>query len=200
MIILLDNGHAKSTKGKRSPDGTFYEYEFNRDIVKRISESLTKNKIDFHIITPELELDVPLSERANRVNNYCSIYGAGNCLLISVHANAAGNGSQWMTGRGWSVYTTKGQTNSDKYATLIYKEAEKIIPTLGSKMRADYSDGDPDWEENFTLLYKAKCPAILTENLFYDSRSDLKILQSEAGRQAIADIHTNFIKQINPDQ
>ena len=105
-----------------------------------------------------------------------------------------------MTGRGWSVYTTKGQTNSDKYATLIYKEAEKIIPTLGSKMRADYSDGDPDWEENFTLLYKAKCPAILTENLFYDSRSDLKILQSEAGRQAIADIHTNFIKQINPDQ
>lgn len=100
MIILLDNGHAKSTKGKRSPDSSFFEYEFNRDIVKRISEGLTKNKIDFHIITPELELDVPLSERAKRVNNYCSIYGAENCLLISVHANAAGNGSQWMTGKG----------------------------------------------------------------------------------------------------
>ena len=40
--VLLDNGHAKSTAGKCSPvfpDGSrFYEWEFNRDVVKRIAK------------------------------------------------------------------------------------------------------------------------------------------------------------------
>ena len=30
MIILLDNGHGFDTSGKRSPDGHFREYAFNR--------------------------------------------------------------------------------------------------------------------------------------------------------------------------
>ena len=36
----------------------------------------------------------------------------------------------------------------------------------GQKIRRDYSDGDPDWEENFYILSKTKCPAVLTENFF----------------------------------
>ena len=47
--IILDNGHGNNTPGKRSPkweDGTqLFEYEFNRDIVKRISAMLAKDTI-----------------------------------------------------------------------------------------------------------------------------------------------------------
>lgn len=194
FVILLDNGHGQTTSGKVSPDKSFYEYQFNRDIVDRVSMALKLNNIPYHIITPEVVQDISLTERANRVNRYCTQYGPENCLLISVHANAAGDGD-WMNARGWSVYTTKGLTNSDKYATIFFDEANRLLPAYGQKLRADWSDGDPDWEENFTILYKARCPAILTENLFYDNKEDLKFLQSNLGRSIISQIHINAIKK-----
>lgn len=193
LVILLDNGHGKMTSGKCAPDKSFYEYEFNRDIVDRVSMALKLNNIPYHIITPEVIPDISLTERADRVNRYCTQYGTENCLLISIHANAAGNGD-WMNARGWSVYTTKGLTNSDKYATIFFNEASKLLPAYNQKLRADWSDGDPDWEENFTILYKTRCPAILTENLFYDNKEDLKFLQSNIGRATIANIHIEAIK------
>lgn len=93
MVILLDNGHASKTPGKRSPDESLKEYEFNRDVVNRIAKGLDKLNIKYHIIVPEIDNDIALSTRAARVNQYCSKYGKDNCFLISVHANAAGNGS-----------------------------------------------------------------------------------------------------------
>lgn len=198
--VLLDNGHAKSTPGKRSPlfeDGKqFFEYEFTRDIVKRISNELQKLNINYKIVTPEVDYDVPLTTRANRVNRYCSKLGKDNCLLISIHANAAGMGDKWMNARGWSVWTTKGKTDSDKYADIFYKEAEKLLPKYGMTLRRDLSDGDNDYESNFTILYKSKCPAILTENLFQDNKVDCKFLMSEQGREVITQIHVNAIKNI----
>ena len=193
LVILLDAGHGSNTPGKRSPDSSFYEYEFNKDIVNRIDMALKLNNISHHIINPETT-DISLSERVNRINRYCNQYGRDNCLMVSVHANAAGNGS-WMNARGWSVYTTKGLTNSDKYATLFFNEAQILLPAYGQKLRADWSDGDPDWEENFTVLYQSRCPAILTENLFYDNKQDLDFLKSNQGRAIITQIHINAIKK-----
>lgn len=199
MVILLDNGHAKSTPGKRSPkfeDGyQFFEYEFNRDIVKRIAKKLDILGIKYHILVPEIDRDIALSTRAARANQYCDRYGKENCLFISVHANAAGNGS-WMNGRGWSIYTTKGKTKSDEYATIFFEEASKLLPLYGMTLRKDMSDGDPDYEENFTVIYKTKCPAVLTENLFQDNKTDVEFLRSDKGRDVIADIHVNAIKRI----
>lgn len=198
-VILLDNGHAKSTPGKRSPkfdDGSqFFEYEFNRDVVKRISQKLNCLGVTNHILVPEVEEDVPLSTRAARANKYCSQYGVGNCFFISVHVNAAGNGD-WKNARGWCVFTTKGVTNSDKYATIFFEEAEKILPNYNMTLRKDMSDGDPDWEENFTVIYKTQCPAILTENLFMDNKTDVAFLRTDLGRDVIAQIHVNAIKRI----
>lgn len=202
--VLLDNGHAKSTPGKRSPvfeDGKqFFEYEFARDIVNRISKELEKLNISYKIVTPEVDKDIALSTRANRINRYCQKLGKNNCLLISVHANASGNGKQWMPARGWSVWTTKGKTKSDAYADIFYKEAEKLLPLYGMTVRKDLSDGDCDYESDFTILYKSWCPAILTENLFQDNKIDCEFLMSEKGRDVIAQIHVNAIKKILNDR
>lgn len=199
-VILLDNGHAKTTPGKRSPifdDGKtqFFEYEFSRDIVRRISEELEKLGIKYYILVPEVNNDIVLTTRAARANEYCDKYGKDNCLFISIHSNASGKG-EWKKVRGWSVWTSKGNTKSDEIATIFYEEAEKILPKYKMTLRKDMSDGDPDYEDNFTVLKKTKCKAILTENLFQDNKVDAKFLMSEEGRKAITDIHVNAIKRI----
>ena len=44
----------------------------------------------------------------------------------------------------------------------------------GHKIRKDCSDGDPDFESDFTVLSRTHCAAALTESLFYDNAEDLR--------------------------
>lgn len=57
----------------------------------------------------------------------------------------------------------------------------------------DMSDGDMDWEENFYLLRKSLCPAVLTENFFMDSKKDLAYLQSVEGKRDVVITHVEGI-------
>ena len=117
--------------------------------------------------------------------------GKQNVILVSIHVNAAGNGSKWLNATGWSVYTCKGQTASDMLAECLCQAAIKNFP--GRRIRTDMSDGDMDWEEGFYILRKSLCVAVLTENFFMDSISDLEYLQSRAGKQAVVDTHVEGI-------
>lgn len=194
MKILIDNGHGENTAGKRSPDGKLREYLYAREIASEIERELKIKGFDAERIVRET-VDVPLAERARRVNEICGKLGTSNVILVSVHCNAAGNG-QWMQARGWSAYTSKGETKADKLANYLYEAAKKYF--IGQKIRTDYSDGDPDWEENFYILSKTKCPAVLTENFFQDNKDDVSFLLSKAGKQAIINCHIdgiiNYIK------
>ena len=132
-----------------------------------------------------------MAERVRRVNELCNKYGANNVILISVHANAIGDSSKWMNGQGWEAYTTSGKTKSDKLAEFLYKRAEKNL--VGRKIRKDTSDGDSDKEANFYIIKNSKCPAVLTENFFYDNKSDLKYLTSDEGLNAVERTHVEGI-------
>lgn len=189
MKILIDNGHGVDTKGKRSPDGRLLEYKYTREIASRIEAELKAKGYDAERIVPE-EHDIPLEERVRRVKEQCGRLGSSNVVMISVHCNAAGNGG-WMKASGWSAYTSKGETKSDKLASLLYEEAE--VNFTGHKIRKDYSDGDPDWEENFYVLRKTPCVAVLTENFFQDNKDDVAYLLSDDGRNAIVKTHVNGI-------
>ena len=201
--ILVDNGHGNNTEGKRSPYSLckvepaidYYEYKWNREIAKPIVDGLKELGYNADLLVPE-DIDVSLTERANRVNEVCEEYGSGNVILISIHANASGNGQKWMAAKGWSAYTTRGTTKSDTIAEYLYAEAEKNF--VGRKIRTDKSDGDKDWEANFYICRKSKCPAVLTENFFYDNVDDIKYILSEEGRRAVIKTHidgiTNYIK------
>ena len=89
------------------------------------------------------------------------------------------------------MFTCHGQTESDRLAECLCEAAIKNFP--GRRIRTDFSDGDSDWEEQFYILRKSWCPAVLTENFFMDSRSDLEYLQSRAGKQAVVDTHVEGI-------
>lgn len=188
MKILIDNGHGVDTKGKCSPDGTLREYAYAREIAERIVSRLKELGYDAERIVTE-ETDVSLKERCERVNKICSLLGTKNVILISVHCNAAGNGSQWMNARGWEAWTSIGQTKADCLASCLYEAADEA----GMKTRKDMTDGDPDKEEGFYILKHTLCPAVLTENLFQDNKDDVSFLLSEYGKQAIVNLHVNGI-------
>lgn len=189
MKILLDNGHGEDTAGKRSPDGLLREYKYAREIAEAIEHELRTKGYDVERIVPE-ERDISRTERVKRVNDICNQVGASNVILISIHCNAASNG-KWSSARGWSAYTSKGETKSDELATMLYIEASHNFS--GQTLRKDFSDGDPDWEEYFTILTKTKCPAVLTENFFMDNKQDVSYLLSLEGRAQIIKTHVDAI-------
>ena len=188
MHIILDNGHGYNTPGKRSPDGTLIEAIYTRQLVKDLVLELEKHGHTVHILVPEPE-DIPLNVRVKRINAVCWAVGVKNTILISIHLNA--DGTKWMNATGWSCYTCKGQTESDRLADCLYKAAEQILKN--QVIRTDYArDGDSDWEENFYILRHSLCPSVLTESFFMDGLN-LAFLQSQAGKQAIIDTHIEEI-------
>jgi N-acetylmuramoyl-L-alanine amidase len=190
MKILIDNGHGNDTAGKRSPvwkDGSqLLEWEFNRDIANRLHELLRFAGLNSQILVPEKN-DISLQERVKRINR---IANSRKCFVVSIHGNAA---PASVAGRanGWECYTSKGETESDKIAEFFYNEAKKHLQD--TSIRRDYTDGDQDKEANFYILRKTTCPAVLTENLFYDNEKECRFLMSLEGREIITQLHYNAI-------
>lgn len=190
MLILIDNGHGLTSTGKRSPNGLFREAFYTREIARRVVADLQDRGYNAELLVSEDE-DTPLSERVHRVNARCLLYGKSKIILVSIHVNAASDGTKWMNASGWSCYTSHGNTLSDKLSECLYEAAVKYFH--GKRIRTEPSDGDSDWEENFYLLRKTWCPAVITENFFQDCIADVKYLQSRAGKQAIVDTHVEGI-------
>lgn len=198
-LWILDNGHGGvvggkyQTKGKRSPkwgDGSqLFEGEFNRAIVGRLMELMTAAGIHYVNLVPEHE-DISLTERVRRANE---IYSKENidvreCIYLSVHSNAGG-------GRGYEVYTSKGETQSDLVATIFFNKFAAAFPS--SRMRTCLVDGDVDKEANFSVLSHTHMPAILTETFFMDNEDECKrYLMTPLGRQTIASAHFEAVRDI----
>ncbi|WP_422083493.1 N-acetylmuramoyl-L-alanine amidase [Ulvibacterium sp.] len=191
MIVLLDNGHGGlvngiyQTAGKRSPlwnDGTqLFEGEFNRAIVNGIIQELTKFRIPYVNIAPEYR-DVRLETRINRANQY----SPRNSFYLSVHSNAGG-------GHGSEIFTSPGNTKSDRIATVFGEAYLRTFPDR--KLRTDFTDGDLDKERRFYVLTRTRMPAILTENFFMDNEEECKnILMTREGRDKVVQYHMNAIQ------
>jgi N-acetylmuramoyl-L-alanine amidase len=114
-------------------------------------------------------------------------------ISVSIHNNAAGKGDTWKEAYGWSVWTTKGQNNSDVLAQCLYDAAVEVLTPLGQKTRRDRSDKDDDYEANFAMCRMPNCPAVLTENMFQDCIKEVEFLLSEEGKDAIVEIHRRGI-------
>lgn len=192
MKVLIDPGHGIDTPGKRSPDGKFREYLWNRQVADLLLGRLTAMGIDAFLVVTETN-DIPLRNRVIRINSFCNRFGAPNVLLVSIHANAAGDGSAWMGAKGWSCYTAKGKTESDSLAECLYDAFEAEFPER--KIRKDMSDGDRDWEEDFCVIKKSRCPAVLLENFFYDNREECAWLLQDNTRERVAAATADGIKR-----
>ena len=198
MKILIDNGHGVNTPGKRSPKGgdkgMLYEWKWAREIAKPVVEKLKEKGYDAELIVTE-DIDISLGERCRRVNKWCDKLGSKNCLFVSVHANASGNCVKWEEPNGWCEFVyTKASSRSKQLGQCLYAEAEK----RGLKGNRSVPD-EKYWTANFYALKHTQCPAVLTENLFYDNKKDYEYMMSDKGKAEIVDIHVegiiNYIKK-----
>lgn len=195
-LIILDCGHNFSdTYQKRSPirdDGTrFYEYESNRHIGTLVAKELDKLGIRYEwTINPVNKNDMTLRERVYRANEIALRNGKMNTLYLSLHSDAYGDGEYWYdNANGYTVYTSKGKTKSDSYAKVFLDMAKETLPNYGKRIRGHK-------EEDFFVLKHTVCPAVLLEQLFYTSHTDLEFLDSSEGRKVLADIIVNAIRRI----
>lgn len=167
-----------------------FEGVFNRMLSKELCSLLSDACIDYTLIVPEEE-DISLAERCKRINDiYDSYSGSGNPYVgISIHGNASG---VVRTAHGDEIWTSKGETESDRLATEFAKE---YVNTTGRRFRADYSDGDPDKEANFWILKHTKCPMMLTENGFFDNPDEAAFMMTD-GVELFAAAHLAGIRAI----
>lgn len=201
-VWILDNGHGGiidgeyQTPGKISPkwedDTQLFEGEFNRAIVKRIIKLCDEAGIEcINLVDTEKDLSLRWrTDKANDIYRERQQSDGKKCIYVSVHAN----GFNKESAHDWSVYTTVGETKSDKIAQILHEKAKVEFPT--HKMRMDNRDGDADKESNFWVLRKVVMPSILSENFFMTNREESRLLLSEEGRDRIAKIHFEMIQEV----
>jgi N-acetylmuramoyl-L-alanine amidase len=196
-VWLFDPGHGGivdgqyMTSGKRSPlwkDGTqYFEGVGNRQIVQKLIKKCDEHNIyNFDVVASEY--DIALSERVKIANQYYKTLG--NCIYVSIHSN----GFSKESANGYSIYTSKGETKSDRIAEVFIDNMVKHFPT--HKLRKDTRDGDKDKEAQFYVLRKTRCPAILIENFFMTNYRECKLLMNEEFQNRIVDCHFKSILQI----
>lgn len=59
------------------------------------------------------------------------------------------------------------------------------------------SDGDGDYEQNFTIIYKTLCPSVLVEYGFYTNEEEMEWMMSEEGLNAFVELTIRAIDEIN---
>lgn len=192
FVILIDNGHGCDTPGKRSPvlptGGQLLEYMYTRALAAAVKKEAEMQGFEVVLLVPELA-DISLSTRGKRANAYIKAHPDKFCVLYSLHGNAAGNGG-WYNARGWEAWTTTSKNNSDLLARYLYEEVAKELPCV--PLRGAKTGGK---ERNWTVIATANCPAVLTENLFYDNREDVELMLQESTLQALARAHVQAAKK-----
>ena len=191
MKILIDNGHGTRdyTAGKRSPDNSLYEGEWTREVSCMICDLLQAEGYNASLLVPEKQ-DIPLEARVVRANKF----DKKATILVSIHINASGSDGKWRKARGWRIFTTRGITESDTLAEFIWQEAKATFGsplTVGSYSNQEYGH---DWENDFYIIKKSYCPAVLVENFFMDNKDDLAYIKTDAAKAACAEVVVAGIK------
>lgn len=162
---------------------TIYEGLVNRGVTEKLISRL-HGKYDYERIHDKSD-DLSLQIRVARADN--AFRKDPRCIFLSIHSNAGG-------GSGNEIFTSKGQTKSDKIGQIFSEVYKKHFPE--TKFRSDQLDADADKEADYYVLRKTDCPALLVENLFFDNRKEAEFLMSEEGQNRIADCLFECIKMV----
>jgi len=183
--ILIEAGHGGLIDGKYTTapakmhtfdDGfTFYEGVFNRKLCKKILELASGKPYDVvycnTFYSDDENHDAPLSVRSKVINRLNKVYG-GNCIGASVHGNAGG-------GYGGEVFHYPNSTKSEALAGCFSGGWSDSTKRKNRGVKT----------ANFHMLRETAIPMILTENCFFDNRSDAEYMNSPLGIEEMAKAH-----------
>ena len=183
--VVLDPGHGVETAGKRSPDGSYLEHEFNLDMARRVKAHLERHGVSV-TLTRTTEKDIPLSVRVLTSNS------VEPDLFVSLHSNADGNGKDWTTPDGFGIYTSvRGETaERNKAARAILARAKED----GIKLWGDglFHDGD-DGKKDIAVLWRTVAPAVLIEHGFHTNKAETEKLKTPEYRSLLAQVDAKGI-------
>lgn len=184
---IIDNGHGRCTKGKRSPewdDGRqLFEFQFNRKVVDFLLAFLDDTDIEYTELVPELK-DISLRKRVRRANKI-NRKSDKPCFLFSIHGNA------------FSDHDVKG------IETFHYPSSEDgyYVADIVQEYLIKYTE----WNNRgvkpakYYILRKTKMPAVLTENGFYTNFEECIKMMDKYWQEQIAHAHFEAIKNIEED-
>ncbi len=178
LVIILDPAHGSNVAGKCSPDGRHKEYKFSRDVLSRVYGKLVS--LGFRVeYTNTSEKEIGLLKRQENANKI-KVEPGQTKFLFSLHNDAAGDGSKWMRARGFSFYTSVGNTKSDIFGNIIFDQLREDFYPLKARM---WKKSHPGFEKNFTVLMGKTYYAVLLEWLFQDNKQDVENLVSPATQE-----------------
>ncbi len=188
-VVRNENGQSVYTTAPRKmfkhKDGSIaYEGVINRQIKEAIIKIWAAYDRPY-IDVSATNLDLSLENRVLLADGATAQFkGKYNILYLAIHLNG-GNGS------GFEIFTSIGETKSDKYATIWGKCLIEEFPNV--KFRKDQSDGDLDKEVDFYVLRKTDCPSVLGELGFFDNVIDWKLIQSKDFIERVAKATIKFL-------
>ena len=202
--VIIDRAHGENVAGKCSPDAAkglkdspyyYKEWEWSSVICTKLAKRLREEGfiVEF-TVNPDDPNEPGLSTRGKITNKIINDNPDVNWIFISMHSNAIGDINEWSNATGYSIWTTKLENNSDILADCILKRAEEALPLYKKRVRKNMNAYlKKDYESNFYVIKAANCPAVLSENFFHTTKSDVAWLKSEKGQEAIVDFHVKGI-------
>ncbi|CRK80294.1 N-acetylmuramoyl-L-alanine amidase [Neobacillus massiliamazoniensis] len=183
MKIMLDAGHAGFgvTPGKRVPDGSMYEWDFNAAVVKYMMEMLS-NYEDVQVYRaddPTGKTDVPLQVRTDKANQLKVD------LFFSNHANA--DGDTWSVANGVETYVwIRNNELSLKLARVVQAN---LVKATGLRDRGVKT-------ADFHVLRETTMTAVLVEHAFMSNRAEAEKLKSDEFRRLCASSNVESIVSV----
>ena len=162
--VWIDPGHGGSQPGAVGPTGV-REKDIALAVSRLLRDILVSPTVSVRL-TRDADVDVALAARADMANTWRAD------AFVSIHCNAAVN----RQAHGFEVFTSPGQDRCDVLAEEIIKAVAQAFPAL--RIRRDMTDGDSDKEARFTVLTRARVPAVLVEMAFISNPAEERMLAS----------------------
>ena len=164
------------------------EYELNRSIVKKIIESLEAKGVQYHNLVPEENVGNILKTRVARANAL-KVKSDLPPVYISIHSNAGPEDQpgNWSSAKGIETWYYRTSLDGRKVAKVFQKHLISKTSWFNRGVRTGMA---------FYVLKYTSMPAILTENGFFNNKTEGRKLLEQDTRQLIADAHVNAIMEI----
>ncbi|MCS1350169.1 N-acetylmuramoyl-L-alanine amidase [Mechercharimyces sp. CAU 1602] len=155
--LVIDPGHGGNDPG--ATNGSYQEKNFTLMIALKVRDYLlSRYNVEIYM-TRTTDATVSLTTRTSMANALDADY------YCSIHINAGG-------GTGFESYIYNGSVSQDTITkrNIIH---DRIMQTIGSKYGVRNRGKK---RANFHVLRETRMPAVLTENMFIDTSSDLALL------------------------
>lgn len=172
--LYLDVGHGGSDPG--AVGNGLKEKDLTLQISKKIND-LLKNYEGITVkMSRSTDKTLSLKQRTDEANKW------GADILLSIHINAGGG-----TGFESFIYNGNVSSNTVKYRDTIHNEIMKQLKGVRDRGKK---------RANFHMLRESKMSAILTENMFIDTKKDADQLKKQSFINKIAQGHVNGIVKL----